>query len=115
MKKEAAIARTHSQLQEQQERYTKLSHKAEAESNEAAAAAATQMEQSEKMAEQLRAQVGAAQLRGDRLQSSCDAQDQSFKDVTAELASSKACAETLQVSFMAHLCQMPSGLQGPVY
>lgn len=77
-----------------------LQNKAKAESNEAAATAATQMQQSEKLAQQLQAQFNAAQVHGEGLRSTCDILSKRNEDLTAELSGSKASAESLQVSFI---------------
>ena len=98
--KEAAIACKNSQLQEEQEHYIRLQNKAEAENNEAAATATTQMQQSEQLAQQLQAQLDAARLHGKALQSTCDTLSRKSKDLTAELLASKASAETSQVSLI---------------
>ena len=57
------------------------------------------MQQSEKLAQQLQAQVGAAQSHGEGLQSICDILSKKNKDLTAELSGSKASVEDLQVGF----------------
>ena len=98
--KESGIACANSQLHKEHERYLMLQNKAEAESNEAAAAAATQMQQSEKLVQQLQAQLDAAQLHGQGLQSMRDILSKKNEDLTAELSGSKASAESLQVSFI---------------
>ena len=58
-----------------------------------------QMQQSEKLAQQLQAQVGAAQSHGEGLHSICDILSKRNEDLTAELSGSKASVEDLQVSF----------------
>ena len=103
--KEAAVACTNSQLQEQQERYIVLQHKAQAESSQAAAAAVAQTEQSEKLAQQLQAQLEAAESRGDGLESAYDVQGKKIKDLTAELSASKTSASKLQVCVVSWLCK----------
>ena len=101
--KDAAIVSASSQLQEQQERYITLQNKAKAESSEAAAAAATQLELSEKLVQQLRAQLKAAESRGDGLQSACDVQGKKIEGLTAELSASEVSAGKLQVCVVSWL------------
>lgn len=103
--KDAAVACTNSQLQEQQERNIAMQHKAKAESSKAAAAAAAQTKQSEKLAQQLQAQLEAADSRGDGLQSAFDVQGKKIKDLTAELSASKTAAGELQVCVVSRLCK----------
>ena len=103
--KQAAVVYADSQFQEQQGRYIMLQKTAEAASSEAAAAAATQMEQSAKVAQQLQADLAAAQLRGDKLQSTCDVQSKSNKYLTAELSVLNAAADNLQVSLLSCFCK----------
>ena len=104
--KEAAIACANSQLQEEQARNITLHNKAEAESSEAAATAAAQMQQSEKLAQQLQAQVDAAQLHGEGLQTTCDNLSRKNEDLIAELSGSKVSVENLQVSFIVPLLHL---------
>lgn len=101
--KAAATACAKNQLQEQQEGHIMLLNKAKAESSEAAATAATQIEQSQKLVQQLQKQLETAVSRGDGLQSACDIQGKEIKDLTAELSASKASAGKLQVRVVSWL------------
>ena len=103
--KQAAIACANGQLQQQQERYIKLQNKAVAEKIGAAAAAATQSEHYEKVAQQLQAQLDKAQAGEEGLQSMCDAQGRQVEGLTAELTAAKTSVKKLQVSVASHLCK----------
>lgn len=96
--KQAAVAKASSQLQQQQERYIILQQKAEADSKEAARAAATQTERYKKLGQQMQEERNAAQKHRDGLQSVCDAQGKKVQDLTAELSAAKASVKQLQVS-----------------
>ena len=103
--KQAAIAYASGELQQQQERYITLQNKAEADSREAAAAAARQVRQTKKLKQQMEIQLDAAQQHGERLQSLCDARGREKEQLTTELSEAQASAEESQVSFASCHCE----------
>ena len=102
--KQAAIAYANGELQQQQERYITLQNKFEADSREAAATAATQVQQTEKLKQQMQTQLDAAQQHGERLQSLCDSRCRENDQLTTELSEVQASAEEAQVSFASCPC-----------